>query len=116
MHAPAEGYPFWTWMKKELKGRGVDTGLCALSYSQSICFLANTILIANIALHPEGPYPLPLIQLIAALKHLIALGVPPEGITLVGESAGSNLILMLFSHMLHPIGSSTNPVTGELLY
>ncbi|KAF8907448.1 Alpha/Beta hydrolase protein [Mucidula mucida] len=97
VHAPAEGYPFWTWMKKELKGRGVDTGLCALSYT----------------LHPEGPYPLPLIQLIAALKHLIALGVPPEGITLVGESAGSNLILMLFSHMLHPIGSSTNPVTGQ---
>ncbi|KIY67051.1 alpha/beta-hydrolase [Cylindrobasidium torrendii FP15055 ss-10] len=87
VHAPAEGYPFWNWMKGQLKDKGVDTGLAALSY----------------ALHPEGDYPLPLRQLVVMLNHLIAQGVPPEGITMVGESAGSNLILMLLSHMLHPI-------------
>ncbi|SJL16529.1 uncharacterized protein ARMOST_20055 [Armillaria ostoyae] len=87
VHAPAEGYPFWRWMQGQLKNRGLDVGLCALSY----------------ALHPEGDYPLPLRQLVVMLNHLIASGVPPEGITMVGESAGSNLILMLLSHMLHPI-------------
>lgn len=59
--------------------------------------------IVAVALHPEGDYPLPLRQLVVMLNHLIASGVPPEGITMVGESAGSNLILMLLSHMLHPI-------------
>ena len=42
-------------------------------------------------------------QLLACLNHLSNQGIDLTSVCLVGDSAGANLILQLFSHALHPI-------------
>lgn len=52
---------------------------------------------------PEFTFPTQLRQLAVAFDHLIALGVKPSNIHLVGDSAGGNLILQFLSQLLHPL-------------
>jgi acetyl esterase/lipase len=54
------------------------------------------------ALVPEYPFPKQLRQTIAAIQHLLDLGVSPSNIIIGGDSAGGNLALQLASQLLHP--------------
>jgi acetyl esterase/lipase len=54
------------------------------------------------ALAPEYPFPKQLRQTIAAIQHLLDLGVSPCNIIIGGDSAGGNLALQLASQLLHP--------------
>ena len=54
------------------------------------------------ALVPEHPFPKQLHQTIAAIQHLLDLGVSPSNIIIGGDSAGGNLALQLASQLLHP--------------
>ncbi|KZP08597.1 alpha/beta-hydrolase [Athelia psychrophila] len=49
----------------------------------------------------EHPFPTQLLQANLAIAHLFKSGVHPENLQLIGDSAGGNLILQLFSHALH---------------
>lgn len=49
----------------------------------------------------ERPFPAQLLQANLAITHLFKSGVKPENLQLIGDSAGGNLILQLFSHALH---------------
>jgi acetyl esterase/lipase len=75
--------------------------LCRIS--QLISSLTYTALATN------APFPTQLCQFISALNHLFATGVHPQNIHLVGDSAGANLILQLFSHTLHPLPADLAP-------
>ena len=55
-----------------------------------------------VALIPTAYFPTQLSQIVLAVDHLIAKGIKPQNITLIGESAGGALILQLVSHILHP--------------
>lgn len=55
------------------------------------------------ALAPDFSFPAQLRQLTAATQHLFSVGVQPDRLHLVGDSAGANLILQLLSHTLHPL-------------
>ncbi|TGJ84950.1 hypothetical protein E0Z10_g3854 [Xylaria hypoxylon] len=44
---------------------------------------------------PEAPFPAAVQDLLTAYHYLVGLGIPPENITLVGDSAGANLVLAL---------------------
>ena len=57
------------------------------------------------ALAPEYPFPKQLRQTIAAIQHLLDLGVSPSNIIIAGDSAGGNLVLQLASQLLHPHSS-----------
>lgn len=48
----------------------------------------------------ERPFPVQL-QANTAIAHLFKSGVLPENLQLIGDSAGGNLILQIFSHVLH---------------
>lgn len=55
------------------------------------------------AISPNGPFPIQLRELIAVILHLAESGLKLSNLTLIGDSAGSNVILQLFAHILHPI-------------
>ncbi|KAF6752359.1 alpha/beta hydrolase fold protein [Ephemerocybe angulata] len=78
---------FWNYVRVELDKQGVHAGYAVLGYG----------------LYPEASFPTQLRQLAVAFDHLMASGVEPSNIHLVGDSAGSNLILQFLSHLLHPI-------------
>ncbi|KAJ7485651.1 Alpha/Beta hydrolase protein [Mycena latifolia] len=78
---------FWRYVQLELEGQGIEVGFALLNYS----------------LVPTATYPTPLKEARLALEFLLAAGVQPQNLQLVGDSAGGNLILQLLSsHMLHP--------------
>jgi acetyl esterase/lipase len=52
---------------------------------------------------PTKRFPEQLKQAVTAVEHLIAAGVSPRNMQVVGDSAGGNLILQLMSHILHPV-------------
>lgn len=61
-------------------------------------------------LAPSAPYPRQLQQAASLLNHILNdLHYSPENIIITGDSAGANLALSLFSHILHPHPSSTIP-------
>ncbi|KAF9461395.1 Alpha/Beta hydrolase protein [Collybia nuda] len=79
---------FWNHLRVQLnKHEGLNIGLVIFSYS----------------LVPTAVFPTPLRQAALALNHVIASGVTPENIQIVGDSAGANLLLSLLSHILHPL-------------
>jgi acetyl esterase/lipase len=62
-----------------------------------------TRLLFRKALVPVAAFPTQLKQAIAAINHVQSLGVKPQNIQLVGDSAGGNLILQVLAHLLHPL-------------
>ncbi|KAF8489442.1 alpha/beta-hydrolase [Russula emetica] len=60
------------------------------------------IAMLNYSLAPEHPFPKQLRQTIAAVQHLLDLGLSPSNIIIGGDSAGGNLALQLASQLLHP--------------
>lgn len=104
---PMQDYaaPFWLSSLEELrKQTGEDFGLVALQYT----------------LYPEASFPTQLLQAINGLSHLLSLGIKPEDIHLVGESAGGGLVTQVLSHFLHPYQnippiSLSGPLGGAFL-
>ncbi|KAJ7730361.1 Alpha/Beta hydrolase protein [Mycena maculata] len=80
------GLSFWRYVQLELAKQNIEIGFALFSYS----------------LYPTATFPTPLKQAGLALEFLLAAGVKPQNLQIVGDSAGANLILQLFSHMLHP--------------
>jgi acetyl esterase/lipase len=58
---------------------------------------------STIALVPDRPFPTQLKQGVLAIQHLINLGVKPENIQILGDSAGATLIHETLSHLLRPV-------------
>ncbi|KAJ7160973.1 Alpha/Beta hydrolase protein [Mycena filopes] len=77
---------FWRHVQLELEKQDIEIGLILFNYS----------------LAPRAPFPTPLKQAGLALEFLMAAGVQPQNLQLVGDSAGGNLILQILLHMLHP--------------
>lgn len=78
---------FWTYVQEGLKEKSINADLAFLDYT----------------LIPCGTFPTPLKQLVIAIEHLISSGIQPQSIQIVGDFAGANLALQLFSHILHPL-------------
>ena len=55
------------------------------------------------ALIPEADFPVPLLQSVTAMKHLLARGVKPSNLILTGDSAGANLVVQVLLHAIHPL-------------
>ncbi|KAJ7153525.1 Alpha/Beta hydrolase protein [Mycena crocata] len=77
---------FWRYVQLELAKQNLDVGFALFTYS----------------LGPVATFPTPLKQARLALEFLLAAGVKPQNLQLVGDSAGGNLILQVLSQMLHP--------------
>ncbi|TFK61074.1 alpha/beta-hydrolase [Pluteus cervinus] len=78
---------FWKYTQDKFKTRGLDVGFAVLDYT----------------LVPNSIFPAQLKQACKAVKHILDSGVLPRNLQLVGDSAGANLILQVFSHILHPV-------------
>ncbi|KAK0206936.1 Alpha/Beta hydrolase protein [Desarmillaria ectypa] len=78
---------FWRYVQLELEARNIEVGVAVLSYN----------------LIPNAGFPSQLHEAQSAIEYLIKSGVNPENIELVGDSAGCNLIIQIFSHILHPL-------------
>jgi acetyl esterase/lipase len=85
MPPPAPKY--WRYIQEHLEMRGKKVGLAILNYT----------------LVPDGSFPIQLKQGILAIQNLIKMGVKPENIQILGDSAGGALIHQTFSHFLHPV-------------
>jgi acetyl esterase/lipase len=77
---------FCRYVQLELEKQNIEVGFALLEYS----------------LGPQASFPTPLQQSALALNFLMAAGVKPQNLQLVGDSAGGNLILQVLSQMLHP--------------
>ncbi|KAF5376725.1 hypothetical protein D9615_007807 [Tricholomella constricta] len=77
---------FWKYVMDDLKGREQESGVAILQYS----LLPAT-------------FPTQLKQAVLAVQHLLSTGIQLQDIQIAGDSAGGNLALMLFSHILHPV-------------
>ncbi|KAG5641211.1 hypothetical protein DXG03_005759 [Asterophora parasitica] len=90
---------FWKYILDELKTKDKETGFAILQYS----------------LVPTAPFPTRLTQVVLAVQHLISSGVQPQNIQITGDSAGGNLALEFFSHLLHPIPNVPRPTLSAPL-
>ncbi|KAK0229420.1 Alpha/Beta hydrolase protein [Armillaria nabsnona] len=77
---------FFRHLQLELEKRDIHIGSVILAYR----------------LIPDAVYPSQLIDANQALDKLLSAGVDPHSLVLAGDSAGGNLILQIFSHILHP--------------
>ncbi|KAK0482985.1 Alpha/Beta hydrolase protein, partial [Armillaria luteobubalina] len=77
---------FFQYLQLELEKRDIHVGIIILSYR----------------LVPDAVYPSQLIDANQALDSLLSTGIDPQNLVLAGDSAGGNLILQIFSHILHP--------------
>lgn len=84
--APPSGLSFFRYIQLELEKKGVEAGLAVLLYS----------------LLPDASYPTPLREMRTAVDHLLKSGVAPKNLIFTSDSAGGNLTLAFFSHILHP--------------
>ncbi|PFH54951.1 hypothetical protein XA68_11397 [Ophiocordyceps unilateralis] len=82
------GHFEWCWNAYVQTGMetGVEVAVAFLRYSLS----------------PEARFPVQLRQQVAALKAILASGLPPSDIIIGGDSAGGNLVTQLLGHILHP--------------
>ena len=55
------------------------------------------------AIVPTASFPTQLTQAVLAVKHVLASGIQPKNLQIVGDSAGGNLVVQLLSHILHPV-------------
>ena len=91
-------------LHKEYKGA---VGIAMLNYCTSSCDVLKEVNFKFVVdrpttLAPEQPFLKQLRQTIAAVQHLLELGVSPSNIIIGGDSAGGNLALQLASQLLHP--------------
>ena len=89
-------------LHKEYKGA---VGVAMLNYCMSSCNVRKQLSFVDCrptALAPEHPFPKHLRQTIAAVQHLLNLGVSPSNIIIGGDSSGGNLALQFASQVLHP--------------
>ncbi|SJL09833.1 uncharacterized protein ARMOST_13214 [Armillaria ostoyae] len=84
--APPSGLTFFRYIQLELEKKGVEAGLAVLLYS----------------LLPDASYPTPLREMRTAVDYLLKSGVAPKNLIFTSDSAGGNLTLAFFSHILHP--------------
>lgn len=63
----------------------------------------------SLALQPEAIFPTPLKEAVTAVNHLMNLGVDPQNMQFIGDSAGGNLILQVLAHLLHPLEAESVP-------
>ncbi|KAK0209908.1 hypothetical protein IW262DRAFT_1244121, partial [Armillaria fumosa] len=77
------------YLQVELEQRNIHIGIAILAYK----------------LLPNNPFPAQLCEAQAAISSLLNAGTKPQNITLTGASASRNLILQLFTHILHPLSS-----------
>ncbi|KAK0243194.1 Alpha/Beta hydrolase protein [Armillaria nabsnona] len=80
-------FSFWRYVQLELAARNIQVGVAVLSYN----------------LIPNARFPSQLQEAQSAIQCLIQSGIKPENVEFVGDSAGCNLILQIFSHILHPL-------------
>ncbi|KAK0457465.1 Alpha/Beta hydrolase protein [Desarmillaria tabescens] len=80
---------FWRHAQVELESKNIHIGIAVMSYN----------------LIPPGKFPSQLREAKSGLEHLFKSGVKPENILVAGDSAGGNLVLQIFSHILHPLAS-----------
>ncbi|KAJ7453936.1 Alpha/Beta hydrolase protein [Mycena galericulata] len=83
---PDVSLSFWKYVQAELEKRQIHVGVAVLNYS----------------LTPPATFPTPLKQTYLAVEFLLAAGVQPHNLQIVGNSAGGNLIIQLISQILHP--------------
>ncbi|KAJ6601090.1 alpha beta-hydrolase [Mycena vulgaris] len=77
---------FWYRVQQALlKNKDLKLGVAILRYST----------------HPAS-FPTQLNQLLLAVQHVLAMGVPASKICLAGDSAGANILVQLIGHILHP--------------
>ncbi len=62
-----------------------------------------------LALVPEAIFPTPLKESVTAINHLMNLGVDPQNMQIIGDSAGGNLVLQVLGHLLHPLETENVP-------
>ncbi|KAF8900158.1 Alpha/Beta hydrolase protein, partial [Gymnopilus junonius] len=77
----------FAYMQENLEKRGKPTGVTMLNYT----------------LVPDATFPIQLRQAVVGIQHLINIGVGPENIQLMGDSAGAVIIHQVLSHILHPV-------------
>ncbi|TFK26922.1 alpha/beta hydrolase fold protein [Coprinopsis marcescibilis] len=87
------GLNFMSYLKKQLQDQGVESGFAVLQYS----------------LLPDV-FPTQLRQISVAVDHLLATGLDPSNLQLIGDSAGGNLLVQFLSHLAHPI-ENIGPIT-----
>ncbi|KAF9051821.1 Alpha/Beta hydrolase protein [Panaeolus papilionaceus] len=78
---------FAHYLQRSLTKRGHDVGVAILAYS----------LVPTVGLESQ------ITQTTRAIEHILASGVQPENLHLMGDSAGAQLMLAFFSHLLHPL-------------
>ncbi|KAL0061179.1 hypothetical protein AAF712_011999 [Marasmius tenuissimus] len=107
---------FWRHVQTQLGEKGLEIDVVVLNYGGSYStFTYSPAGSYFTGLIPDAPFPTPLRQAVCGLQLLINNGVKPNTIQLVGDSAGGNLILQLFSHLLHPLPGVPN-ITHDNLH
>ncbi len=95
---------FFRHLQLELEKRDIHIGIAILAYRTFIIILlsrfSNHFTISGLV--PDAVYPSQLIDANQALEKFLNAGVDPQFLVLAGDSAGGNLILQIFSHILHP--------------
>ena len=66
-------------------------------------FKSIKLITVSVALVPDASFPTQLKQGVLAIQHLLKIGVKPQNIQIVGDSAGGVLIHEIISHFLHPV-------------
>jgi hypothetical protein len=98
---------YWLTVLDDIRKRtGEEFDFVALSYCECLALSFDKVsrtFNRVVALYPSASFPIQLRQAVSGLAHLInAMGISPEDIYLVGDSAGGGLVLQVISHLLHP--------------
>jgi acetyl esterase/lipase len=86
--------PFFTHVQKQVS--------CHLRTSSKEHISGCSIAIPEYTLATEAPWPAALRDALAAIQHIISIGIPASDIIIAGDSAGANLLYQVLQHILHP--------------